>query len=53
MDKILDWIFGLFDSRSDFQKQQDEKNIKAIQKLSETHHIAVSSRGGISIHKKE
>ena len=50
--RFLNWLFNLFDTRSDYEKKKDLEIIESIKKLNKTHHIHVSNRGAISVEKR-
>ena len=52
MKRILAWIRNLFDTRTEYEKQEKERVLNSIRKLKKTHHIYVGKRGSVSIIKK-
>ena len=52
MNKLLDWLLNLFDTRSEETKQQDLRDSAQIKELSKTYHVTVEGRGKVSIIKK-
>ena len=52
MKKLIAWIRNLFDTRTEYEKQEKARVIENIKKLNKTHHIYVGQRGSISIIKK-
>ena len=52
MNKLLDWLLNLFDTRSEETKQQDLRDSAQIKDLSKTYHVTVEGRGKVSIIKK-
>jgi hypothetical protein len=52
MKKLLNWIRNLFDTRTEYEKQEKARVIESIKKLQKTHHIYVGRRGNVSIIKK-
>lgn len=53
MKKLIAWILNLFDTRTEYEKQEKERALENIRKLAKTHHLYVSQRGSISITKKD
>lgn len=52
MKKLIAWIRNLFDTRTEYEKQEKERALESIRKLEKTHHIYVGKRGSVSIIKK-
>jgi len=52
MKKLIAWLRNLFDTRTEYEKQEKERALESIRKLEKTHHIYVGKRGSVSIIKK-
>jgi hypothetical protein len=53
MNRLATWIFSLFDTRSDYEKNKERGLVESIKKLNLTHHIHVSKRGAIHVEKRK
>ena len=53
MKKLIAWILNLFDTRTEYEKQEKERALESIRELEKTHHIYVGRRGSVSIIKKK